>query len=119
EAPAGMEALIGGIPFEEGGSYLITAYDGTVNYCGFSGPATADLRAAFDEAFGGGGLPAGPCDWSPGFVPGLLGVQRMIEIRPGTGTPVGGRDIGRGGEGCGRTTQVRLAAPPPYPVNLR
>lgn len=53
EAPAGMEALIGGIPFEEGGSYLITAYDGTVNYCGFSGPATADLRAAFDEAFGG------------------------------------------------------------------
>lgn len=53
QAPSGMEALIGGIPFEEGESYLFTAYDGQVNYCGFSGPATAELRAAFDEAFGG------------------------------------------------------------------
>ena len=53
EAPSGMEALIGGIPFAEGESYLITAYDGTVNYCGFSGPATADFRSAFDAAFGG------------------------------------------------------------------
>lgn len=52
EAPSGMEALIGGIPFAEGESYLITAYDGTVNYCGFSGPATADLRDAFSAAFG-------------------------------------------------------------------
>ena len=52
EAPSGMEALIGGVPFAEGESYLITAYDGTVNYCGFSGPATAELRAAFAEAFG-------------------------------------------------------------------
>jgi len=50
-APAGMEALIGGIPFEEGGQYLITAYDGTVNYCGFSGPSTPEFRAAFEEAF--------------------------------------------------------------------
>lgn len=53
EAPTGMEALIGGIPFDVGGDYLITAYDGTVNYCGFSGPATPDLRAAFQAAFGG------------------------------------------------------------------
>ena len=53
EAPSGMEALIGGVPFAEGESYLITAYDGTVNYCGFSGPATADLREAFQAAFGG------------------------------------------------------------------
>lgn len=53
EAPSGMEALIGGIPFAEGESYLISAYEGTVNYCGFSGPATADLRAAFESAFGG------------------------------------------------------------------
>ena len=52
-APAGMEALIGGIPFEEGGQYLITAYDGTVNYCGFSGPSTPEFRAAFEEAFAG------------------------------------------------------------------
>ena len=50
-APAGMEALIGGIPFEQGGQYLITAYDGTVNYCGFTGPSTPELRASFEEAF--------------------------------------------------------------------
>jgi hypothetical protein len=53
EAPPGMEALIGGIPFVAGQPYLVTAYDGTVNYCGFSGPATPELRAAFEEAFGG------------------------------------------------------------------
>lgn len=52
-APAGMEALLGGVPFEEGGQYLITAYDGTVNYCGFSGPSTPEMRAAFEEAFAG------------------------------------------------------------------
>jgi hypothetical protein len=50
-APAGMEALIGGIPFSEGGQYLITAYDGNVNYCGFSGESTPEMRAAFEEAF--------------------------------------------------------------------
>jgi hypothetical protein len=50
--PAGMEALIGGIPFTAGETYLITAYDGTVNYCGFSGPATPELRASFEAAFG-------------------------------------------------------------------
>jgi hypothetical protein len=52
-APAGLEALIGSIPFAEGDQFLITAYDGTVNYCGFSGPSTAEFRAAFEEAFGG------------------------------------------------------------------
>lgn len=52
-APAGMEALIGGIAFEAGQQYLITATDGVVNYCGFSGPATPELQAAFDTAFGG------------------------------------------------------------------
>jgi hypothetical protein len=51
-APAGMEALIGGVPFEAGGQYLITAYDGNVNYCGFSGPSTPELRAAYEQAFG-------------------------------------------------------------------
>ena len=50
-APAGLQALIGGIEFDQGGQYLITAYDGVVNYCGFSGPSTPELRAAFDEAF--------------------------------------------------------------------
>ncbi len=51
-APAGMEALIGGIPFEVGTQYLITASEGNVNYCGFSGESTPEMRAAFEEAFG-------------------------------------------------------------------
>jgi hypothetical protein len=51
-APEGMEALIAGIDFVTGEQYLITAFDGTVNYCGFSGPATPELRAAFEQAFG-------------------------------------------------------------------
>lgn len=53
EAPLGMEALIGGIPFEMGGQYLISAQGGTVNYCGFSGPSTPEYRAAFVQAFAG------------------------------------------------------------------
>jgi hypothetical protein len=40
------------VPFEAGGQYLITAYDGNVNYCGFSGPSTPELRSAYEEAFG-------------------------------------------------------------------
>lgn len=52
-APLGLEALIGSVPFAEGEQFLITAFDGTVNYCGFSGPSTAELRTAFEEAFGG------------------------------------------------------------------
>ena len=51
-APAGMEALIAGFPFEVGAQYLITAFDGNVNYCGFSGPSTPELRTAFEQAFG-------------------------------------------------------------------
>ncbi|MGH8870988.1 MAG: hypothetical protein ACRDWS_03330 [Acidimicrobiia bacterium] len=51
-APQGLEALIAGIPFEVGAQYLITAYDGNVNYCGFSGPSTPEMRAAFEQAFG-------------------------------------------------------------------
>lgn len=51
-APLGMEALIGGIPFEAGQQYLISAQDGNVNYCGFSGPSTPEYRAAFQTAFG-------------------------------------------------------------------
>jgi hypothetical protein len=51
-APQGMEALIAGIPFQVGGQYLITAYDGNVNYCGFSGLSTPEFRAAFEQAFG-------------------------------------------------------------------
>lgn len=52
-APAGLEALIGSIEFTEGGQYLISAYDGVVNYCGFSGAATPELQAVYDAAFPG------------------------------------------------------------------
>jgi hypothetical protein len=50
-APAGMEALIDGFEFEVGQQYPITAADGNVNYCGYSGIATPELTAAFQEAF--------------------------------------------------------------------
>lgn len=53
-APQGMEALIGGIPFDVGERYLISAQGGQVNYCGFSGPSTPDLRAGFERAFAQG-----------------------------------------------------------------
>jgi hypothetical protein len=53
-APQGMEALIGGIPFEMGEQYLISAQSGSVNYCGFSGPSTPELRAGFEQAFAAG-----------------------------------------------------------------
>ncbi|MDA0270254.1 MAG: hypothetical protein O2919_04415 [Chloroflexi bacterium] len=52
-APQGLEALIGGIAFEVGGQYLVSATNGQVNYCGFSGEATPDLRAGFEAAYGG------------------------------------------------------------------
>jgi hypothetical protein len=51
-APQGLEALIASFPLELGEQYLITATDGNVNYCGFSGPSTPELRSAFEEAFG-------------------------------------------------------------------
>jgi hypothetical protein len=53
-APEGMEALIGGVTFEPGQQYLITATEGVVNYCGFSGPVTPELQALFDAAFPAG-----------------------------------------------------------------
>ncbi len=50
-ATVGSPALIGSVDFVEGEQYLITATNGTVNACGFSGPATPELRSAFEEAF--------------------------------------------------------------------
>jgi len=52
-APAGMEALIAGLDFQVGQTYLVTAYDGVVNYCGATGPATPELQSLFDQAFPG------------------------------------------------------------------
>lgn len=41
------------VPFAVGDSYLVTATDGAVSGCGLSGADTPELRAVYDEAFGG------------------------------------------------------------------
>ena len=53
EGAVGSPALIDGFEFEVGQQYLITAAEGNVNFCGYSGPATLELEAAFDAAFPG------------------------------------------------------------------
>ena len=50
---SGNSVALDGVEFRQGERYLITATDGIVNGCGFSGPATPELEQAFDEAFGG------------------------------------------------------------------
>jgi hypothetical protein len=52
--PAGETsvALEGGVAFEQGQRYLLTATDGTVNGCGYSGAATPELEKSYAEAFG-------------------------------------------------------------------
>jgi hypothetical protein len=45
-------AALDGVDFRVGERYLVTATDGTVNGCGFSGPADPQLEQAFEEAFG-------------------------------------------------------------------
>ncbi|HUO45940.1 MAG TPA: hypothetical protein VM470_03800 [Acidimicrobiia bacterium] len=52
EYTPGFEALIGTPAMEVGQRYLITATDGVVNGCGFSGVATPEYEAAFAQAFG-------------------------------------------------------------------
>ena len=42
-----------GVEFVEGERYLVTATDGVINGCGFSGPATPELEQAFEQAFSG------------------------------------------------------------------
>ena len=52
--PAGTtSAALDGVDFVLGERYLLTATDGNINGCGFSGPATPDLESAFSTAFGG------------------------------------------------------------------
>lgn len=48
-----LTSLEGGIAFEDGERYLVTATDGTVNICGFSAEYSDEMAAAFAEAFGG------------------------------------------------------------------
>ena len=42
-----------GVSFDQGKRYLVTATNGTVNGCGYTGEATPDLEASFNQAFGG------------------------------------------------------------------
>ena len=51
--PGQTSAALDGVEFTEGGRFLVTATDGAVNGCGFSGPASAELEGAFGEAFPG------------------------------------------------------------------
>ena len=46
--PVSLEGII---PFEVGQRYLLSASDGAISYCGFSGPWTQDLADAFAAAF--------------------------------------------------------------------
>lgn len=48
-----LSALVGAVRFEEGRRYLVSANDGEVTACGFSGPASPDLAALYGEAFPG------------------------------------------------------------------
>lgn len=49
--PDAGNVSIDGVEFTAGTRYLVTATDGAVNSCGFTGPATPDLERAFDQAF--------------------------------------------------------------------
>ena len=50
--PHNNSAALDGVDFRTGERYLVTATEGTVNGCGFSGPATPELERAYAEAFG-------------------------------------------------------------------
>lgn len=47
------DALLGGVQFEVGSQYLLTASNGALNYCGYSGPATPEYQNSFNAAFAG------------------------------------------------------------------
>lgn len=52
EAPsADLQELVGAVKFEVGGRYLVSATDGQVTVCGFSGAATPELTDLYDQAF--------------------------------------------------------------------
>ena len=44
-------SLEGGVTFTAGARYLVTASNGTVNFCGYTAAWTADMERAFDAAF--------------------------------------------------------------------
>ena len=50
---AAVRALLQAVDFRPEGRYLVTAVDGQVTLCGLSDAYSADLAAAYAEAFGG------------------------------------------------------------------
>jgi len=50
--PAEMQTLVLAVDFQVGGRYLVSANDGFVTVCGFTGAYTDDLAAMYAEAFG-------------------------------------------------------------------
>lgn len=48
-----LDSDFSGVPFELGGSYLVSAGDATIRGCGLSGTDSAELRALYNAAFGG------------------------------------------------------------------
>jgi len=52
DLPDGQSSVaLDGVEFTSGSGYLVTATNGVVNGCGFSGEATPELEAAYAEAF--------------------------------------------------------------------
>jgi hypothetical protein len=52
-SPELLGSTIEVVAWEVGRSYLVSAVDGVVSYCGQTGPATPELQAVFDAAFAG------------------------------------------------------------------
>lgn len=48
-----LAALLMAVELEKGKSYLVSATDGRVTLCGFTGEVTPELQALYDEAFAG------------------------------------------------------------------
>jgi hypothetical protein len=51
--PENNSVALDGVDLRSGQRYLLTATNGTVNGCGYSGPADPQLESAFADAFGG------------------------------------------------------------------
>ena len=49
---ATTSVALDGVEFTQGKQYLVAATNGSVNGCGFSGPADPQLTAAYEQAFG-------------------------------------------------------------------
>jgi hypothetical protein len=48
-----LQPLVEAARFKVGGDYLVSAHDGQVSACGFSGPATGSLASLYSQAYGG------------------------------------------------------------------